>query len=189
MTTSISPRKIMRVKGSRWCEIEIRLENGRLSICGAEGRILSPAKARKEAREYWRSFFEDEPNELGRMAVEFGTRKPATAARKVMEVDGEYHGLDVHAVYPSGICITESCGQIREELAKWFPEAVPYMGWHLNDMHAECIHQESRGETYSTHPGAVCPECGWKLGHGWNKRELPADVIEWARSFGEKEVA
>jgi len=33
---------------------------------------------------------------------------------------------------------------------------------------------------------AVCPECGYRLGSSWLHRELPAEVIAWARSFGEE---
>ena len=58
-----------------------------------------------------------------------------------------------------------------------------YFGYHLNDMHAQCIHQEARGETWTTHPSAVCPDCGYKLGSAWLKRELPAVVIRWAESL------
>ena len=36
---------------------------------------------------------------------------------------------------------------------------------------------------------AKCPDCGWKLGHGWHRRELPAEVVEWAESFGAQEDA
>ncbi len=59
----------------------------------------------------------------------------------------------------------------------------PYFKWHLNDMHAECTHQEARGETYATHPDAMCPDCGYKLGSAWLKRDLPADVLAWFESL------
>lgn len=49
--------------------------------------------------------------------------------------------------------------------------------WHLNDMHAECEHQRERGETWSTHPSAVCPVCGWKLGHGWKTVAVPDTIV------------
>src|ERR1700735_872842 len=57
-----------------------------------------------------------------------------------------------------------SCGQIHEELTKFFPEHSPYFKWHLNTMHAECEHQELRGETWKHNPGIVCLDCGYKLG-------------------------
>jgi hypothetical protein len=172
-------KKVLRIKGKRWCELQVRLENGRLSICGSEGRIVSRAAAKKEAREYWQSFFEEEPSELERMAIEYGTRTPKSAAARVQRVDGEYHGLDVHAAFPAALLLTESCGQIRETLAEWFPEVVPFLKYHLNDMHAECEHQEARGETIRLHLSAECPDCGYKLGSAWLKRELPAQVVAW----------
>lgn len=171
----------MRTKGDRWCQIEVELEAGRLSICGSEGHILTTAKARKEARAYWESFFEENRSELHEMNDRCGTnfRTAKSAARYVLSVDGEFHGLDVDKQADGRVFITDGCGQIVESLRKWFPEAAPYLKYHLNDMHAECIHQEARGETYATHPSAECPECGYVLGSAWLKRELPAEVITW----------
>ncbi|HKS75101.1 MAG TPA: hypothetical protein VJQ82_17975 [Terriglobales bacterium] len=177
-------KKIMRTKGNRWCELQVSLEDGRLSICGSEGSIISRTAGKKQAREYWESFLEDSPEELGRLAVEYGVRTSKSAARLIQRIDGDYHGLDVHQEIDRGLLITESCGQIRESLLEWFPEVGPYLKYHLNDMHAECEHQEQRGETYGNHPGAVCPECGWRLGHGWSKRELPNDVKAWFIAIG-----
>lgn len=59
--------------------------------------------------------------------------------------------------------------------------------WHLNDLRATCIHQEERGETWATHPSAVCPDCGWKLGHGWQKREVPEEVLQWLSRLPESD--
>ncbi len=50
--------------------------------------------------------------------------------------------------------------------------------WHLNDMRAECEHQQARGENWTNSPSATCPECGWKLGHGWLTEAVPADVLD-----------
>ena len=30
-------RKILREKGNKWCEVEIEIKDGRLSVCGSEG--------------------------------------------------------------------------------------------------------------------------------------------------------
>lgn len=49
--------------------------------------------------------------------------------------------------------------------------------WHLNDMHAECEHQEKLGWTYKTHEGQKCPECGYEIGTVWTRREVPEDVL------------
>lgn len=57
--------------------------------------------------------------------------------------------------------------------------------WHLNNLHSECEHQRARGENWQTHPEAVCPDCGYKLGSAWLKEELPADVVKLVESqFG-----
>jgi hypothetical protein len=167
-----------REKDGRWCEMTVRLENGRLSVTGSEGTIVTAKEARKMAIEYWESFFEDR-NELGRMALEYGKRTARSAAKYVVQIDGEYHGLDVHMKDGNKVYLTESCGQIRETLEEWFPETYPKLApWHLNDMHAECAHQQARGETYKTHPGAECPDCGYKLGSAWTRRELPAEITQ-----------
>jgi hypothetical protein len=51
--------------------------------------------------------------------------------------------------------------------------------WHLNDMQAACEHQRERGETWTTHPSAECPDCGYRLGSAWLFMEVPRDVVEW----------
>ena len=48
--------------------------------------------------------------------------------------------------------------------------------WHLNGMRAACAHQRGRGETYTTHPGAACQDCGYRLGSAWLTEPLPPDV-------------
>ena len=164
-------------RNGRWCAAEVSIEDGRLSITGSEGRIVTAASARKEAREYWEGFFEECPEELAEMRRKYGKSTPKSAARYVIEVDGEYHGLDVHREDGNRVYLLESCGQIQEDLRAWFPQLAPLLPWHLNDMHAECTHQEARGETYRTHPGAECGECGYKLGSAWMRRELPAEVL------------
>lgn len=55
--------------------------------------------------------------------------------------------------------------------------------WHLNDMRAECEHQRDRGENWTTHPSAACPDCGYKLGSAWLFEEVPADVLDFLRSL------
>lgn len=184
-------RKITRVKDGRFCTLELRLSEGRLSICGVEGYVVTLATARKEALEYWVSFFEGSPAELAALNERNDTRfrSPTTAARYVLQHDGESHGLDVVKETETHAYVGESFGQIRDALREWFPDVRPFLRWHLNDMHAECVHQEERGETYQTHPDAKCPDCGYALGSAWLKRELPPEVVEWARTFGVGEVA
>jgi len=97
-------------------------------------------------------------------------------------------GLELSITGTAGIVFTQeklvahSCGQLREELTRFFPEVVPFFRFHLNGLHAECEHQQARDESYATHPNAECLECGWKLGHGWHYRELPPEVIHWAKT-------
>ena len=190
-----------KAKDGRWCTIEVTVENGRLSVTGSEGAILTLAKAKREALAYWRSFFEDSPLEIAAMNERCGTRftSPASAARYVLENDGELHGLDVHRHgvdlafedgkvrgHQSTVLIVDSCGQIQAVLRDWFPEYATLLPWHLNDMHAECTHQQARGETWKTHPSATCPDCGYVLGSAWTKRELPPEIIALAQSVGVK---
>lgn len=184
----MSERSAIKVaEDGSWVEVTVRLHDGRLSITGAAGESVTPRQARKMALEYWTSFFEESPNERHAMNDRFNRnfRSAASAARFVIESDGEYHGLDVHCERDGKVLLTHICGQIRDDIAASFPEVVPYFKWHLNDMRSECQHQEARGETYTTHPGATCPDCGHRLGSAWLKRELPVDVIAWAESFGE----
>ena len=175
-------RKLLRRKAGRFCQIEVKLTDGRLSVCGTEGRIVLRARAKKMALEYWRSFFEDQPEEIMDMNKLCGTRftSASGAAKYVLAQDGEFHGLDVHDETEDEVFITESCGQIRDELRAWFPELAELMVWHLNDMNAECEHQRARGETWQTHPEAVCSDCGYKLGSKWLRRELPTEIVKLA---------
>lgn len=169
-------RKIIRTQGKRFCEVEIRLEDGRLSVCGTEGRIVRRGAAHKEALNYWMNYFEENPSEI----IRLGRRTATGAAKHVLDVDGEYHGLDVHytsTMRPYEVFLVESCGQIVDTIREFFPELAPLLKWHLNDMHAECEHQEARGETWTSHPSARCPDCGYILGSAWLKRELPPEII------------
>ena len=174
---------LLRRKEKSWCEVELTLESGKLSICGAEGRIVACSEAKKEALEYWRQYFEENIDALKDMALRYGTRTPLSAARKVLAVDGEYHGCDIHCQVNGEVYLTESCGQICSDLSKWFPEVIELLPYHLNNMHAECIHQEARGENWITHPEAICPDCGYKLGSQWLKREMPKSVLAKIKTF------
>lgn len=186
-------RKVIREQagenGTReWCALEVSLQEAsegrpaRLSICGSAGYVVKPSAAKREALENCISYFEESPEEIRAMNERNGTnfRAARSAAKYVVSTDGDYHGLDVDGDTADGqVRITTACGQIRAELLSFFPEAKPYMKWHLNDMRAECVHQEARGETYKSHPDAACVDCGYKLGSGWKSRELPAEVVAW----------
>ena len=170
----------------QWTEATVEIENGRLSICGAYGRILSDRQAKREAFYYWTSFFEEDPSEIYEMrkrCPQFKGYSPKAAARFVIASDGPFHGLDVHKEDESGVWIVEGCGQCVEEMQAAFPQIAPLLPWHLNDLHAECAHQEKRGETYKNDGGIVCPDCGWKCGHEWCKRELPDAIVALAEAL------
>jgi hypothetical protein len=141
-------RKILRTKGKRFCEVEIEITDGRFSICGTEGRIVRKASAKKEAFLFWKSFFEEQPEEIFQMNRRCGTRFTSAtgAARYVLKVDGDLHGIDVHGPTTGiEVMLVESCGQIRETIAEFFPEVAPLLPYHLNDMHAGCEHQDALG--------------------------------------------
>jgi len=140
-------RKVLRKRDGRFCQLEIKLKDGRLSICGTEGRIERRAAAKKQALEYWRNYFDEEPAAIQEMNKSCGTRFTSStgAARYVVQTDGEFHGLDVLRADGNEVLCAESGGQILEEIADWFPEARPLLPWHLNDMKAGCEHQEALG--------------------------------------------
>jgi hypothetical protein len=140
-------RKITRTRDGRYCTVEIKLTDGRLSICGESGRIATPARARKEALESWRQFFDDSPEELAGLNKRCGTRftSALSAARYVIKHDGAYHGLDAREAPDGSIHIGEMWGQCVDEIREWFPEVIPLLPWHLNDMKAGCEHQDELG--------------------------------------------
>lgn len=185
-------RKILRQNDSEWCELEIRLQDGRLSICGSSGYIVTRAQAKREARESWASYYEEIDDEQRReLNRKLGCRSANGFARRIAEVDGELHGLDVHREYRKRVLVTSSCGQIRDDLERWFPEAAELFPWHLNDMRPGCEHQEQAErdgrEQYVT--GEACEVCGYRHGSAWQKRELPADVIKLAETIGQEVTA
>lgn len=176
-------RKILRVGDTEWCEIEIKLRDGRLSICGMSGYIATAAQARREAHEMNASLYDELSDDDRR---EYNDRLRCRSAngfaRRVAECDGEYAGLDVHGDLDDGrrVMVTTSCGQIREELQRWFPEAEPLYPWHLNDMRPDCEHQEAAGDRYGM--GDACEVCGYRYGSAWLRRELPPEIVKMAKT-------
>lgn len=125
-----------------------------LTITGTMGYILSERDARREALQFWESFFEDSPEEIKAMNARFGTRfrSPRSAARYVLSVDGEYHGLDVVNEEDGKVYVAHSCGCLHDNIAEWFPDAVKHIPYHLN-----------------THEGLFGA-----------RRMLPTETLEWA---------
>lgn len=108
-----------------------------LSITGNAGHAMRPAEARRMAREYWEEFFEDDDN-IAEMNQRMGTRfrSPRSAARYVLQTDGEYHGLDVNDSIDDDkrVYVGHSWGMLHDEVRDMFPELVPVLPYHLNDM-------------------------------------------------------
>ena len=83
-----------------------------------------------------------------------------------------------------------SCGQCIHQIVSLFPteknkriEEI-WKRWHLNDLHAGCVHQRSfEHEPYEKHKDDVCPICNYKYGTAWNYEELPLEVIEEVKSW------
>jgi hypothetical protein len=61
----------------------------------------------------------------------------------------------------------------------WYKFLHVWHKYHLNDMHAECVHQEEKGITYESDKNNICDVCGYKIGSRWTMRLIPADVIEF----------
>lgn len=123
-------------------------------------------------------------------AKTYGGRTYSTYAR-IEFTEGKLSICGVEGPLPSGNCLG-GCGQIDMHLKAEDLNPAPgwtrnkirdflnvWNLWHLNDMKAECEHQRARGETWKTHPEAICPDCGYKLGSAWLREEVPADVVDF----------
>lgn len=104
--------------------------------------------------------------------------------KPVFTASGEVWQSNMRDIEMGGQCLDEIWKEFEPQLENsklFYSILLLWRKWHLNDMHAECEHQEQRGESWATHPSAECPQCGWKLGHGWSYRAIPrpylADMI------------
>lgn len=165
--TDIIRRKETRVNGSEFCRLEVELREGEegkleLSICGTAGYILTPAQARRESQEYNESWLKESDENMAYIRERSGIRfrSVKAAAKWIRCGDGEYSGLEVVKEDADCVYICHSCGQIRAEIAQYFPEVVKYFQWHLNAMR----------------PSAD--------GSAWDYEPLPQQVIDWAKSVG-----
>lgn len=181
----ITRQRVTAAYGKEFCDLHIEIRpDGELSVTGTTGYVVSPKQAKRQALEFMISYFEESEENL----AEFNDRSrrnfrsPERAARYVLSVDGDYSGLDVVREDDKEVFVATSCGMLRDDLVEFFPEVVPLFDWHLNHMKSNCVHQEARGEEWANeeHRGAVCPDCGFKLGSGWNKRALPPEIIKLA---------
>lgn len=69
-----------------------------------------------------------------------------------------------HCVIDGKVYVVDRCGQIRDDIARFFPEVTPYFKWHLNGMHAGCEHQAEAGWrnlTYTEHEYAQKRGVAW----------------------------
>ena len=108
--------------------------------------------------------------------------------------DGKLSICGVEGPMPNGNA-HGACGQITIDRPKiknlasgWTYGQLHYFWrvwktWHLNDMQAECKHQRARGETWVTHPSAICPDCGYSLGSKWLRMEVPENVLEFLKNL------
>jgi len=153
--------KVLKVRGDKFCQLEVELRGEdpevgpELSVCGTSGTIVTADEAVNSAISHWESFFDESSEEIGSMVSRFPSEMAdylgeygdasTAAAHFVVDTDGCYHGLDVFLDYDCKVYLTESCGQIRDELRVWFPEHAKHFKHHLNHMHAGCEHQEVLG--------------------------------------------
>ncbi len=98
----MAKKTMRRVKGKQWCDVDVEIENGRLSISGAEGSILEHRHAKQAARAYWISYFDENPGAIAEMNGRCGSRCRTSggAADYVLRADGELHGVALLQVAP-----------------------------------------------------------------------------------------
>lgn len=174
----VRTREVTKVEGNEFCTMLVELrpesmgwgENEQegppmacLAITAVTGYIVTERQARKEALNYWISYFEEHEDNIRSLNANQGTRfrSATSAARYVLSVDGEYHGLDIHKHEDGKVYIGTGWGCQHEEIATWFPDAIPHIPYHLN--------------TYSNFfgPRRALPEAteAWALGKTCVKHE------------------
>lgn len=100
--------------------------------------------------------------------------------KPVFTASGEVWQTNMKDIEMGGQCLDDIWSEFESQLEdpkKFYSILLLWRKFHLNDMHAECEHQERRGETWATHPSVECPQCKWKLGHGWSYRPIPKPYL------------
>jgi hypothetical protein len=100
--------------------------------------------------------------------------------KTIFSVSGDVWQANMKDIIMGGQCLDEIWKDFSGELEDptLFKQIMRlWEKFHLNDMHAECEHQERRGETWVSNPGAVCPDCGYKLGSAWTYRAIPKPYL------------
>lgn len=177
-------KNFTRINGNRWCSVNLKLDNGRFSVSGSEGEVVTVEQAKTMALEYWEGFFDDDPEQLANMNKRFSKcfRSSKLAAKFVIDTDGEYHGLDVDREEDGKVYLVQSCGQIREAIAEFFPEVSCLFPYHLNDMKADCEHQQA-SKAHGLEHEKNCRICGYSYGSAWLKNDLSQDVVAYVESL------
>jgi len=152
MSNTVFTHSFHRVDGDEFVKVDLRLtlhQKGlavlpRMSITGCSGFICSEEAAQEQAMDCWISYFEEVgEGETLAFLREHGINVNVsdddieeTAAKHVVNTDGEYHGLDVDYDLSDGdrVFVTTACGQIVDEIKAAFPELRRFMSCHLNDM-------------------------------------------------------
>jgi hypothetical protein len=109
----------------------------------------------------------------GQVDMEFDHRNPAHNDTRYSD---PIKARDLH--FPNGW-----------NVEKWYTFLEIWHDWHLNDLHAECEHQEAAGITYHSDPSNVCEVCGYKIGSAWTSRTIPGEVIEFLLSLPDTDKA
>ena len=68
---------------------------------------------------------------------------------------------------------------------RWLDFLDVWKVYHLNDAKAECEHQRALGWTFETHEGQDCPVCGYRIGSGFHRIEVPEQVLEFLKGLPE----
>lgn len=108
------------------------------------------------------------------------------AGKPVFTVSGNVWNTMHTDIVMGGQCVDDIWNEYRAQLknpALYKQIMKLWQKWHLNDMHAECEHQEAKKMTWETHPSNECEVCGWKLGHGWSYRAIEPKDLETIKAI------
>jgi hypothetical protein len=132
-------------------------------------------------REGWQTVeHEQVPERFYRLSItDKGLVKGSTARRRNdIDFAGQCGDELAHVAQPAKGWTAE---QLADLLAIWDE-------WHLNDLTAGCAHQHPwvMPDRYGRNVPSLmftkrCPETGYRYGHGWLVRTLPADVVTRVR--------
>jgi hypothetical protein len=98
-----------------------------------------------------------------------------TFLSKYMQRKPTMHEVNMVTIHDSleGVLKSRLDSKDRRDLTSAFDR---YLEEHINI-------PEWKGSVFEDSLGAPCPVCGYRYGTQWLHRKLPADVIEWAKTF------